>query len=93
MYVCVFLFQLSTFTFFSMGWLFALVVFFLQVIQVAATNYTIDDQNGNSLTGELPSYAPSNRWSQGAQCSACFAQPDSEFTFDHSQWFPESRTV
>ena len=49
-----------------------------------AVNRTIDDQFGDSVTGALPVYSPENIWTQGNQCS-CFAQPDYEQTFDHSE--------
>lgn len=58
---------------------------FLEHVQALATNRTIDDQNGDSLTGALPSYSPENIWTQGDQCSTCYAQPNYEQTFDHSE--------
>jgi hypothetical protein len=37
---------------------------------------TVDDQLGDSLTGELPVYAPPDRWTQGTVCAVCQAKPD-----------------
>lgn len=38
----------------------------------AAVNRTIDDKNGDSVTGAVPSYIPeSPQWIQGDQCSFC----------------------
>ena len=38
-----------------------------------ATTVTIDDEYGDSLTGELPLY--SGAWKYGPDCSGCFLQP------------------
>ncbi|CDO75240.1 hypothetical protein BN946_scf185036.g4 [Trametes cinnabarina] len=37
----------------------------------AAVNRTIDDQFGDSVTRQLPSYQPDGKWAQGSQCSGC----------------------
>jgi hypothetical protein len=42
----------------------------------ASTNRTIDDQNGDSVTGKLPVYSPSDAWQFGPDCPGCFVQPD-----------------
>lgn len=34
-------------------------------------NQTVDDEKGDSLTGEQPSYGPDGAWAQGAECSTC----------------------
>jgi hypothetical protein len=51
----------------------------------ASTNRTIDDQNGDSLTGALPAYFPENVWIQGSECSTCAANVSYQQAFDHSE--------
>ncbi|THH03755.1 hypothetical protein EW145_g6028 [Phellinidium pouzarii] len=50
-------------------------------------NVTVDDQNGDSMTGGLPLYSGSSKdnWQQGATCKGCAAQPNASFAFD-STW-------
>ncbi|EED84926.1 predicted protein [Postia placenta Mad-698-R] len=49
------------------------------------TNRTIDDENGDSVTGLQPVYAPaSGAWNYGPTCSGCYVQPDVDDCFDHS---------
>ncbi|KAI0658424.1 hypothetical protein C8Q70DRAFT_1055003 [Cubamyces menziesii] len=38
-------------------------------------NRSIDDENGDSVTGAKPSYLPDEGWSQGAQCPGCHVNP------------------
>ncbi|KAF7320185.1 Protein kinase domain-containing protein [Mycena kentingensis (nom. inval.)] len=40
----------------------------------AATNRTIDDTTGDSVTGNVPTYAPSDAW-EGSSCTSCAIQP------------------
>ncbi|KAH9934657.1 uncharacterized protein B0H18DRAFT_977597 [Fomitopsis serialis] len=49
-------------------------------IFAAATNRTIDDHYGDSVTGRLPMYE-SQGWSYGPACSGCLAQPAADKTF------------
>ena len=52
---------------------------------VILTNYTIDDQLGDSVTGMAPTYDPEILWVQGNECGPCFAKLDPEQVFDHSK--------
>jgi len=63
----------------------ACVLLIFRSAAALAINRTIDDQFGDSATGALPIYSPENMWAQGNQCSTCFAQPDYQQTFDHSE--------
>lgn len=47
-------------------------------------NVTVDDQYGDPLTGQLPTYLPVNRWIQGATCVGCKAKPDVAQAFSHT---------
>ncbi|KAI0658425.1 hypothetical protein C8Q70DRAFT_893759, partial [Cubamyces menziesii] len=38
-------------------------------------NRTVDDQNGDSVTGAMPSYLPDGGWAQGSQCMTCNIHP------------------
>ena len=40
-----------------------------------AVNRTIDDNYGDSVTGDLPVYSPPDLWTPGG-CPLCLAQPD-----------------
>ncbi|TFY56141.1 hypothetical protein EVJ58_g7816 [Rhodofomes roseus] len=51
-------------------------------ISATATNRTIDDYYGDSVTGLLPVY--SNNWNYGPTCSVCEAHPEANLTFDAS---------
>jgi hypothetical protein len=53
-----------------------------------AVNRTIDDEIGDSVTGALPIYVPQNIWTQGNQCTTCWADPDYQQTFDQSELLP-----
>lgn len=50
-----------------------------------SVNITVDDQKGDSRTGAVPSYAPSNVWNSGPQCTTCLVQPNPSEAFD-STW-------
>ncbi|KAI0775463.1 hypothetical protein BC629DRAFT_1595092 [Irpex lacteus] len=60
------------------------------VIGMSWVNRTIDDQNGDSVTGEQVSYSPSQRWSQGNGCGGCSAKPDASQT-EQQTWHDGSR--
>ncbi|EPS98618.1 hypothetical protein FOMPIDRAFT_1017517 [Fomitopsis schrenkii] len=47
-----------------------------------ATNRTIDDNYGDSVTGAKPTY--SDGWNYGPDCSKCYVQPVVSDTFDRS---------
>lgn len=49
----------------------------------AASNRTIDDTNGDSVTGNLPGYGSSVGigWNHGPPCSACLLKPDADQLF------------
>ncbi|KAH9842687.1 uncharacterized protein C8Q71DRAFT_733970 [Rhodofomes roseus] len=48
-----------------------------------ACNRTIDDTDGDSVTGVHPRY--SSYWNDGPSCSGCSAQPEADETF-HGTW-------
>lgn len=49
------------------------------------TNRTIDDSNGDSVTGLQPVFAPaSGAWHTGQSCPGCLVQPDENQVFDHT---------
>ena len=43
---------------------------------------TVDDELGDSETGQVPTYKPSGVWEQGATCTGCFVHLDKSLTFD-----------
>ncbi|OJT04505.1 hypothetical protein TRAPUB_4775 [Trametes pubescens] len=56
-----------------------------------SVNRTIDDEKGDSVTGEVPVYTPDGSWSQGSTCSGCFIQLDPSQTFDGT-WHDSTHT-
>lgn len=48
----------------------------------ARYNVTVDDQNGDAVTGAKLVYSPDGVWQQGSTCSSCFARPDSSKVLD-----------
>ena len=59
---------------------------FLTGVLGVATNRTIDDQLGDSVTGELPAYFPRTIWTLGSECGGCYAKPDPARVFGHSEF-------
>lgn len=57
------------------------VVFVLNVV-LAATNRTIDDTLGDSVTGSRPKYSPVPGVWEDATCKGCAIQPDPSLAFD-----------
>lgn len=55
-------------------WSWFLLSLHLPTVHAGARNITIDDTNGDEVTGALPHY--SSGWSPGASCSSCWAKPD-----------------
>lgn len=47
-------------------------------------NISVDDQNGDALTGDMPSYSPAGSWQQGSTCEGCLAKPDPTMAFDNT---------
>ncbi|KAJ7456582.1 hypothetical protein FB451DRAFT_1098704 [Mycena latifolia] len=47
----------------------------------ASTNRTIDDTDGDSVTGAVPTYTPSSSFA-GPSCSGCAIQPSTDDAFD-----------
>lgn len=47
-----------------------------------ATNRTIDDNYGDSVTGAKPTY--SDGWNYGPECTGCLMKPALNETFDRS---------
>ncbi|KAJ7651124.1 hypothetical protein FB45DRAFT_889739 [Roridomyces roridus] len=45
------------------------------------TNRTIDDTNGDNVTGVVPTYTPSSSWA-GPSCQGCAILPDTSKVFD-----------
>ncbi|KAE9394632.1 hypothetical protein BT96DRAFT_182396 [Gymnopus androsaceus JB14] len=55
---------------------------FLTFPAVAQTEFKyIDDQNGDSATGEVPVFGPDSGWTQGSTCTGCAFHPDVEQAF------------
>ncbi|EPT06108.1 hypothetical protein FOMPIDRAFT_1021181 [Fomitopsis schrenkii] len=53
-----------------------------RAVFAASTNATIDDNYGNSVTGDKPTY--SNDWNYGPECPTCYIQPDKTKTYEQS---------
>ncbi|KAI0796187.1 hypothetical protein C8Q75DRAFT_803223 [Abortiporus biennis] len=70
-----------------------LVFLILSVQQVSSewVNRTIDDQEGDQLTGRQVSYSPTELWTQGATCGNCAFHPSTSMTYDGT-WHDGSRT-
>ncbi|TFK57566.1 hypothetical protein OE88DRAFT_1641182 [Heliocybe sulcata] len=45
------------------------------------TNVTVDDTDGDSLTGAQVSYSPADAWNVGQECVGCTAHPDPNQTY------------
>ncbi|KAJ6542808.1 hypothetical protein B0H19DRAFT_957811 [Mycena capillaripes] len=54
----------------------------VQVCLSAVSNRTIDDFNGDAVTGALPVYE--GGWNVDGNCTTCFVQPVSNQAFDHT---------
>ena len=61
---------------------------------------TVDDTNGDEISGVLPLYLPTGDWALGQQCKGCSAQPNVSLAFDgtwhdttHSEGHVDQRTV
>ncbi|KAJ6542805.1 hypothetical protein B0H19DRAFT_957855 [Mycena capillaripes] len=64
---------------------FLLAIYALTLVQVclsALSNRTIDDFNGDSVTGALPVYEGS--WNVNGNCSTCYVQLDTSQPFDRT---------
>lgn len=53
----------------------------------ALTNVTVDDETGDALTGDKPTYTPlesgsNGNWAQGSACSVCLVRPDASRALD-----------
>jgi hypothetical protein len=55
----------------------------VQPVGAVPKNISIDDQNGDGLTGIVPKYAPPFAWAN-EQCSGCRIQPDPNQLFEHT---------
>lgn len=60
----------------------------------ALSNITIDDQYGDAVTGQTPTYVPNEIgiWAQGATCQICAAKPDVSQAFEHT-WHDASQKL
>lgn len=47
-------------------------------------NITIDDEFGDTTTGNMPYYSPSGAWSQGSLCSSCLIELDPARTYSRT---------
>ena len=64
-------------------WVISFVLGYLAQFSAATlTNRTIDDQNGDSVTGVVPIFLPAGSWSQGSDCQGCFVQLDTTQVHD-----------
>ncbi|KIY46564.1 hypothetical protein FISHEDRAFT_75486 [Fistulina hepatica ATCC 64428] len=61
--------------------LFASFLLLFVPLCVAASNRTIDDTEGDSVTGAVPSYSPSGSW-DNADCVGCYIVPSKSEAFD-----------
>ncbi|KZT06162.1 uncharacterized protein LAESUDRAFT_759687 [Laetiporus sulphureus 93-53] len=52
------------------------------LVSPTPTFATIDDENGDSVSGMRPIYQPS--WNNGPQCPGCAIQPEKDKTFDQT---------
>ncbi|KAJ7325564.1 hypothetical protein DFH08DRAFT_711185 [Mycena albidolilacea] len=48
------------------------------------SNRTIDDFNGDEVTGVVPVYIPANRWNVKSNCTACHVQPQQDQAIDNT---------
>lgn len=57
----------------------------LQIVTAVEVNRTIDDTNGDSVTGAKPIYLPRTGgvWA-GPECGGCAIQPDPNLAFDRT---------
>ncbi|KZT11255.1 uncharacterized protein LAESUDRAFT_261334 [Laetiporus sulphureus 93-53] len=62
----------------------ALFVSIRKCVLGTLTNRTIDDENGDSVTGLQPTYLPAGNWSYGPDCAGCYVEPNINDTFEHS---------
>jgi hypothetical protein len=66
-----------------MVWGFLLLVL-LRGVDGIISNITVDDENGDEVTGAKPSFSPNDAWLQGAGCNGCAATPSLAFAFDRT---------
>ncbi|CDO76610.1 hypothetical protein BN946_scf184868.g24 [Trametes cinnabarina] len=52
-----------------------LILLLARLASPSLVNHTIDDQLGDSVTGELPTHAPDDKWAQGQICTGCAMHP------------------
>ncbi|ESK85037.1 hypothetical protein Moror_15707 [Moniliophthora roreri MCA 2997] len=68
-----------------------LVLFYLiSVVSGAPRIFFIDDEHGDSLTGNKPTYSPPNGWAQGATCRGCGSRVDASLAFRNT-WHESTR--
>ncbi|KAI0792655.1 hypothetical protein C8Q75DRAFT_713837 [Abortiporus biennis] len=68
-----------------------LLLLVAQLILGGAVNRTIDDQNGDSVTGIQVQYSPAALWNQGSTCGGCATKADPSQAVDGT-WHDGSRT-
>jgi len=64
---------------------FALHCLFLGAVNAILANRTIDDKNGDSVTGNMPRYNPPDFWNEGNGCVPCAIHPDPSEAYN-STW-------
>ncbi|KAJ7024164.1 hypothetical protein C8F04DRAFT_738407 [Mycena alexandri] len=74
-----------------------IVIYILMMLHACvsiASNYTIDDLEGDSRTGVLPLYEPLNLWNAvvDGNCNICWIHPDPNRTFEHT-WHDATQNV
>jgi hypothetical protein len=67
-----------------MAWRFVLLLVLLHGVYGLVSNITVDDENGNEVTGAKPSFSPQESWIQCANCNGCGATPSLALAFDHT---------
>ncbi|KAJ7662914.1 hypothetical protein B0H17DRAFT_1257583 [Mycena rosella] len=61
-----------------------------QVCIAILSNRTVDDFNGDLITGFLPLYEPQNAWNTDGNCTSCSVKPDPTQALDHT-WHDSSQ--
>ncbi|KAJ4488762.1 hypothetical protein C8J55DRAFT_604034 [Lentinula edodes] len=74
-----------TFSGFESPFLFLLTILFIAESHAIFQFGYIDDEDGDSVTGLVPIYTPSNFWQQGDSCIVCFLAFDPAQMF-HGTW-------
>lgn len=71
------------------AWSHVVILRLLPTVCSVLVNRTIDDQLGDKVTGLMPSYTPTDGWTQGNGCGSCFVTLDASQTVDNT-WHDET---